>query len=173
MKHCALAPAQKHFDFLVLHMFNVLKSKPIHVCFFGDADQKHVTALSSPLCSKCLPFMDIRLNPKRKNTFLRPGSHVGGKHEAGSTYPGHLSVIGALLLWHDAGCQLQTPFKRVSMCEIDVNEELSLNRLKHRPVKSSNLQQPVIPTFIHKEIDVGNIRFPRATAGCHGCLTGL
>lgn len=97
---------------------------------------------------------------------------AGSMHyEAGSTYPGHLSVIGALLLWHEAGCQLQTPFKRVSMCEIDVNEELSLNRLKHRPVKSSNLQQPVIPTFIHKEIDVGNIRSPRATAGCHGRLT--
>lgn len=154
-------------------MFNVLKSKPIHVCFFGDADQKHVTALSSPLCSKCLPFMDMRLNPKRKNTFWDQVHMLAGSmhYEAGSTYPGHLSVIGALLLWHEAGCQLQTPFKRVSMCEIDVNEELSLNRLKHRPVKSSNLQQPVIPTFIHKEIDVGNIRFPWATAGCHGRLT--
>lgn len=154
-------------------MFNVLKSKPIHVCFFGDADQKHVTALSSLLCSKCLPFMDMRLNPKRKNTFWDQVHMLAGSmhYEAGSTYPGHLSVIGALLLWHEAGCQLQTPFKRVSMCEIDVNEELSLNRLKHRPVKSNNLQQPVIPTFIHKEIDVGNIRFPRATAGCHGRLT--
>lgn len=140
MKHCALAPAQKHFDFLVLHMFNVLKSKPIHVCFFGDADQKHVTALSSPLCSKCLPFMDIRLNPKRKNTFLRPGSHVGGKHEAGSTYPGHLSVIGALLLWHDAGCQLQTPFKRVSMCEIERREWKAV--VKQTEAPASKVQQP-------------------------------
>lgn len=61
-------------------------------------------------------------------------------YEAGSPYPGHLSVIGALLLWHDAGCQLQTPFKRVSMCEIERREWRAV--VKQTEAPASKVQQP-------------------------------
>lgn len=109
-------------------MLNVLKSKPIHVCFFGDADQKHVTKFSSPLCSKCLPFMDIRLNSKRKNTFLRllTGSYVDWKHALCSRFNisrTSFCYLGSFTeLWHEAGYQPKIIYYKLHLKELACDE---------------------------------------------------